>query len=79
MGHVVLEIDQLAKRYRIGGPVEPYRTLRDTLAGLARAPLGRRSPDDAPHVWALDGVSSTSAKATSWASSAATAPASQRC
>ena len=57
MGLVVLEIDQLAKRYRIGGPVEPYRTLRDTLAGLARAPLGRRSPDDAPHVWALDGVS----------------------
>ena len=57
MPDVVIEIDQLAKRYRIGGPVERYRTLRDTLTSLAKSPFAAASTGNAPHVWALDGVS----------------------
>jgi homopolymeric O-antigen transport system ATP-binding protein len=52
-----ITIEHLAKRYRLGARVEPYRTLRDTLAKLARAPFASRSPAGEASIWALDDVS----------------------
>lgn len=57
-----IRVEDLGKRYRIGGPREEYKTLRDALAGVARAPLGwfgRRVQDEESRdsVWALKDVS----------------------
>jgi lipopolysaccharide transport system ATP-binding protein len=53
---IAIRVDRLSKRYYIGAAVEPYRTLRDTIARLAAAPFARR--DSAPtELWALDDVS----------------------
>jgi lipopolysaccharide transport system ATP-binding protein len=41
MSDIAIRVDNLGKRYTIGGPQEPYKTLRDTLAGIAAAPLRR--------------------------------------
>jgi len=55
---VAIHVEHLAKRYRIGAIVEPYRTLRDALAGLLRVPFGRRAVEEAETtLWALDDVS----------------------
>jgi lipopolysaccharide transport system ATP-binding protein len=57
---LVLRAEHVSKRYRIGAR-EPYRALRDVLAGAFTSPLrlGRRRPD-ANHpdlIWALQDVS----------------------
>jgi lipopolysaccharide transport system ATP-binding protein len=39
MNDISIRADKLGKQYTIGGPQEPYRTLRDTLAGAATAPI----------------------------------------
>jgi lipopolysaccharide transport system ATP-binding protein len=57
MADVVIHVEDLAKRYRLGGPAEQYRTLRDTLARSFRRPFRAADRDDSPHIWALDGVS----------------------
>src|SRR5439155_8274319 len=55
---IAIRVEHLAKRYGIGAGVEPYRTLRETLGQLARAPFGRgRARSAAAHIWALDDVS----------------------
>lgn len=51
----VIRVENLGKQYRVGGPGPRYRTLRDTLAGFAAAPL-RRKQEAAPF-WALRDVS----------------------
>ena len=52
-----IEAEGLGKRYRLGAPGEQYqyRTLRDTLANLARAPFRRRTGPraEASFLWAL--------------------------
>lgn len=39
MSNIALRVENLGKRYRIGGPQEKYQTFRDTLARAASAPL----------------------------------------
>ena len=62
MSDVVVRVDNLGKRYRIGRR-QRYRTLRDSIAEAATAPLRwlrRRKPADgegADHLWALRDVS----------------------
>jgi len=63
----VMRVQNLAKRYRIGGPEIMYRTLRETIMAAAKAPWqrlrrlrnGRLSPDsDVPDsLWALKDAS----------------------
>ncbi|PYR17058.1 MAG: ABC transporter ATP-binding protein [Acidobacteria bacterium] len=58
MSDIAIRVEHLAKRYSIGAGVESYRTLRETLGQLARAPFGRgRTRSAAAHIWALDDVS----------------------
>jgi lipopolysaccharide transport system ATP-binding protein len=55
---LAIHVEHLAKRYRLGATVEPYRTLRDTLARLARWPLRRQGASTGESsIWALDDVS----------------------
>ena len=63
MGELAISVRKLGKRYSIG-PRVAYRTLREELVNVARAPLRvlRRSrtglsPSTLPHIWALDDVS----------------------
>jgi lipopolysaccharide transport system ATP-binding protein len=66
MSDIAILVDGLSKKYRIGSPQEKYKTLRETLAGWAAAPvrvtrnlargngnIGRRDEI----IWALDDVS----------------------
>lgn len=56
----MISVKNLAKRYRLGAPSGPYRTLRDTLTDLATLParLFRRDPSTQPReFWALKDVS----------------------
>jgi len=69
MTDVAIRVENLSKRYRIGGQRAPYKTIRETLMGVFAAPFrGLRSPfqrsnvetfarsnDD--HIWALKDVS----------------------
>lgn len=65
MSDLAVRIDRLSKRYRLGGAVAPYKTLRETLAGLASAPWraarrvfkGHVHRDRPPELWALRDVS----------------------
>jgi lipopolysaccharide transport system ATP-binding protein len=64
MSDVAIRVEGLSKQYRIGARAERYKTLRDTLAGLARVPvraLRRRGRRDGAHqtetFWALNDVS----------------------
>src|SRR4026209_2743314 len=43
MNDVVIRTEGLSKQYYIGGKQEPYRTLRDTVAGAFAAPFRRAS------------------------------------
>ncbi len=58
---VAIRAAGLSKLYRIGQRQEKYKTLRDTIAGLARAPFRRfraeRGHDPERAVWALKDVS----------------------
>ncbi len=63
MSDIVIHVENLGKRYRIGER-ERYVALRDVLARAASAPArlfqARRPPSpigDSPHIWALKGVS----------------------
>ena len=64
MSPVVIAVEHLRKRYRLGalGGMFTYGSLRDSVAAAAasgwRGLLGRRRRSDAPdHIWALDDVS----------------------
>jgi lipopolysaccharide transport system ATP-binding protein len=56
----IIKVDKLGKRYRLATQQANYGSLRDTLAGLARAPLRalqRNGQVSAPLIWALRDVS----------------------
>ncbi len=56
----IIKVEKLGKRYRLGASQAPYGSLRDTLAGMARAPLRllRRGGQAArPFIWAVQDVS----------------------
>jgi lipopolysaccharide transport system ATP-binding protein len=61
MGEIAVRVENLSKRYRIGGPQARYKTLRETLVDMARAPaqqlrrLGQPSPENQT-IWALKDV-----------------------
>ena len=60
-----IRIEQLGKQYRIGGKPERYRSLRDTIVNVAKAPFqrlssvlrGQSSVLSADTFWALHDVS----------------------
>ena len=52
----IIKVDKLGKRYRLATQQANYGSLRDTLAGMARAPLRalqRNGQVSAPTIWAL--------------------------
>jgi lipopolysaccharide transport system ATP-binding protein len=65
MSNVAIRVENLGKQYRIGGPQAPYKTLRETLSGMAAAPVrrirsigrGRLSGGSDNIFWALRDVS----------------------
>ncbi len=65
MSEIAVRVESLSKKYRIGGQQERYKTLRDSLADIATAPLSRlmhflrRQPvtGAGETIWALDGLS----------------------
>jgi lipopolysaccharide transport system ATP-binding protein len=56
---LAIRVEGVGKRYRIGHRQEPYRTLRETLVGVASAPfqLGKKSGKAADVFWALRDLS----------------------
>lgn len=60
MNDIAISVRDLSKEYRIGAKAEKYKTLRDSLASMASAPLrlfargGRRRSDE--RIWALRDV-----------------------
>ena len=53
----IIAVEGLSKRYRIGGR-QLHNSLRDTVAGLVRAPFNRfKKNGSANTIWALDDVS----------------------
>jgi lipopolysaccharide transport system ATP-binding protein len=60
MSDVAIRVEGLSKSYRLGGKQEPYKTLRESLIGAAKAPLrmlrGRRAGKPET-LWALRDVS----------------------
>jgi lipopolysaccharide transport system ATP-binding protein len=62
MDDTAVRVENLSKRYRIGGPQARYRTMRETLVDIAMAParrlrrLGRPAPPEET-IWALKDVS----------------------
>ncbi len=59
MDNVVVRVDHLAKRYRIGGPAAGYKTLRESLVNTLAAPVRwlRQPHSETPTIWALDDIS----------------------
>jgi lipopolysaccharide transport system ATP-binding protein len=68
MREIAVKVEGLSKQYRIGAQQVGYKTLRDTLAGAASAPLrafrraqwfsrGQRKGDSPNRIWALKDVS----------------------
>jgi lipopolysaccharide transport system ATP-binding protein len=57
MSDIAIKVENLGKKYRIGGPTERYSTFRDTLAGFVRSPFRRLSPSPTQDLWALKDVS----------------------
>jgi lipopolysaccharide transport system ATP-binding protein len=64
MTDIAIRVENLSKQYRIGAKQESYRTLRDTLAGMAAGPVralqslaGHGAQDEARSFWALKDVS----------------------
>jgi lipopolysaccharide transport system ATP-binding protein len=54
----IIRVEGLSKRYRIGAAAAPYATLRETLSGVLRAPLGAlRGGRADEEMWALRDVS----------------------
>jgi len=62
MTDTAVRVENLSKRYRIGGPQARYKTIRETLVDMAAAPvrrlrtLGQPSPENET-IWALKDVS----------------------
>ena len=56
--NIVIRVDQLGKQYRLGGPQEPYHTLRDTIVNSLKVPMKvfHKTPP-AEGFWALKEVS----------------------
>ena len=56
----IIHAENLGKQYRLGGPSQSYGTLRETIVGLARAPLARlrraNGSRSGETIWALKGV-----------------------
>ncbi len=62
MSEFAIRAEGLSKQYRIGAAPEKYRTLRETLAGVVKAPFRRlrgQLPSTNAHIWALKDVSFT--------------------
>ncbi len=60
MSEIAIRVEDLGKRYRIGGPKEAYGTLRDSLVSLAKVPLRavqRGRANGHREFWALRDVS----------------------
>ena len=59
MSDISLRVEGFSKRYRLGARVGAYRTLRETLTGMATAPLRwlRRGEEGPGTFWALKDVS----------------------
>ncbi|HEM61524.1 MAG TPA: hypothetical protein ENO24_04485 [Chloroflexi bacterium] len=61
MSNTAVRVENLSKKYRIGGPQARYRTLRESLVDAAAAPvrrlrsLGQGSPQNEA-IWALKDV-----------------------
>ncbi|HEX5708040.1 MAG TPA: ATP-binding cassette domain-containing protein, partial [Pyrinomonadaceae bacterium] len=53
----IIRVEGLGKQYRIGAGQASYATLRDALAGAARAPWRMLRRGEEESVWALKGVS----------------------
>jgi len=49
----IIKVQNISKRYVLGGPVAPYATLRESLVDLARNPLRYLKQNGLPTVWAL--------------------------
>ncbi|HEY0866261.1 MAG TPA: ABC transporter ATP-binding protein, partial [Fimbriimonas sp.] len=56
MARPIIEIEGVGKRYRIGGPAEPYLSLRDEIAKKL-SPARRRAEAEKQDFWALKDVS----------------------
>lgn len=60
MSRPIIQVEGVSKRYRIGAREAGYRTIRDTLADIARAPLRLLRGESRPtqeDFWALQDVS----------------------
>lgn len=68
MSDIAIRVEGLGKKYRLGANAQPYKTLRDSLTGVAMTPLrvasriARRAPGDGqrghrPEFWAVKDVS----------------------
>jgi lipopolysaccharide transport system ATP-binding protein len=54
----IIKVQNLSKKYVLGGPVAPYSTIRETLVDLARKPLRSiLGNGGAPNLWALKDLS----------------------
>jgi lipopolysaccharide transport system ATP-binding protein len=56
----IVKVEHLGKRYRLGARQAAYGTLRETLSGIARAPLRalqRNGSAPNPFLWAVDDIS----------------------
>lgn len=50
----IIKVEDLSKRYFLGGPAEPYSTVREALVELSRKPLNfLRGNGSTPSIWAL--------------------------
>jgi len=63
MPDIVIKVEKLSKRYRIGQSADGYRTLRDTLAGLFTAPFRRKKSGPSGIQKSISNLTSTSALA----------------
>lgn len=65
MTDIAIRVENLGKRYSIGGPKEPYKTIRETLLDVANAPVnlvksavgGHSGSAPEEMIWALKDVS----------------------
>jgi lipopolysaccharide transport system ATP-binding protein len=61
MSTLAIEVNDLGKQYRIGGPVNRYRTLRETISDAFTGPFRRLRHGDQTsntyHIWALRNIS----------------------
>ena len=62
MSDIAIRVENLSKRYRIGGPQASYRTLRESLVGAVTAPLrylrhSQSASRERETIWALKDVS----------------------